>query len=145
MRFENFELAIDENGNLSLSNGDTTKLNSVVSLAKLIEWRLLTSRSEWRGQNPLLVAGLPDFKGRQNTEAVAEEMKFRIRQALTYDGAIPQQNLMLDIYPISNEEVVVYIRVRDLQAPELEQQNVEFRYRFSYNDGLIYAITGGTR
>ena len=145
MLFTRLDFAIDENGNLSTIDGDIARFSSVESVQKAIEWRLKTTKDEWY-VNPYIVAGVLDFVGRKNDRDTGELMRTRIETAICSDNFVPRNNLIADVVPISREEVQIIIIVKDFYAPDLSEQiDLKLTYEFSYQEGLITSLTGGTR
>jgi len=144
--FTDLDFAIDDNGNLSTRNGDIARHGSLDSMAKTIEWRLKTSRQEWRGVNPFIVAGLDEFRGHRNTKETGESMKVRIENALSADLFIHPTRLQVDVVPINAEEVRVFIKINRFRALDIDGSvDIEYSYQFNFNEGDIISLTGGTR
>lgn len=144
--FDRLDFEIDEDGNLSTINGDIARASSLDSMRRTIEWRMKTHPREWVTANPFVAAGLGDFQGRKNTRENAEQIEQRVRNALGSDMFIDPRNLIVEVVPIDAETINIYVKVRNFYALDVtETSDVEFPYRFSFNEGEITSLTGGLR
>jgi hypothetical protein len=143
MIFNMLDIKITPSGNLQSSSGDLLQAGTIESLSKVIEWRLKTAHAEWDLYNPNVVADLPSFVGRKNEQATGDMIKNSVEKALTYDGLIPGKDLVVDVIPISPEDILIKIEVNNLVGPDITDEVAKFYYRFNLTGGKILSLVGG--
>lgn len=142
MLFNKLDLRLDEYGNLTVANGDLARNSSAASLKETIKWRLETSSREWRAYNPLVLGGVTEYYGRGNTAETAAEIQSRIERALTSDGLIAEGDLHVRIVPTSEQQISIYIVVRNFRAFDFSTDNLTFVFVFDYENASIVALDG---
>ena len=142
MYYPYLEIEVDSDGNLGYYNGDIAVLDSYTSLAKIIEWRLKTTKLEWGRYNPSIVADLQRFVGRPNTRETGEQIRLAIQEALTIDALITPNNLSVRVSPTSPTGLIVLIDVTNVYTPDGQPPTMRFVYTFDMTSGSITRLNG---
>lgn len=141
MLFLMLDIDIDDDGNMTDYEGDIGLSSSWKSMAKIIEWRLLTLREEWL-YNPMIIANTPAFIGQVNNRANGERLRSNVQTALTADNLIPAQDLFVDVIPIAPDAVMIYIKIDPFNAPDMPEGVAEYKYHFDLSGKEALSLIG---
>lgn len=97
------DIEIGHNGDIACSYDDDVTVEGVI-------FRLKTYTGDYELE-PRCGAGLEDFIGKPNTIDTGEQIKERVRIALTHDRFIDSNALTVDVAPLSHNEVFVSVTV----------------------------------
>lgn len=74
--------------------------------------RLSLMQGEWASDR-FMGADLDELRGEENTRELGDEIISRVIRALTYDGLFLEEELSVDVVPLSEDEVLVRIEASD--------------------------------
>jgi hypothetical protein len=129
-------------GDFAISNkGDwaSTEFDPLHAIAQDVYTRVKSDRGDWP-EAPLLGATLSDFVGEPNSQDTGTKMKKRILTALQTYGTIRPADVLIDVIPISKEQVAVTIKLSVMPTARNKSSRVLKRtYMFSYMESNVYA------
>lgn len=137
------DFKVDDDGDLVLSRGELDTTDDDAEAAKQnLMFRLRTGLFDYQPE-PQLGAGLDEFIGRPNREDVAASIRRAIIRAITYDGTFAMNSIAVEIVPLSQHVIGVYIfhqpRFSSTSTPVLVTATINM------NSGLITLLDGNIR
>jgi len=96
------------------------------AIVNIFKNRISAATNGW--ENFLLAPDLDLFVGEKNTEEVAERMKTKIIDAMTYDGFLLPGEFTIDIVPIDEFSIGILSEIQNVGTISLI---------FDYNEGIV--------
>lgn len=104
------DLRLSADGDLVLSNGDLELVSSTPDLLQQITIRLRSLGPDlFKTQD--LAADLGDLRGKPNTRTTAEAGTAQIMRALTSDGLVSSDRVMVRAHPADEHRIVWFVFV----------------------------------
>lgn len=116
-RFDETDLKLTADGDLSIKNGDFELVHNAEATAQNAYCRLKSADPEWYGEQ--ICASLEDLLGMENKAETAAFGEQRIRDSLTKDSLINSDELYVQGTPVDKSTILffVYFNVSDEIEP----------------------------
>jgi hypothetical protein len=129
-------------GDFAISNkGDwaSTEFDPLFAIAQDVYTRMKSDRGDWP-EAPLLGATLSDFVGEPNSRDTGTKIKKRILSSLQTYRAVRPSDAIIDVIPISKEQVAITIKIAVMPTARNKSSRVLKRtFMFSYMENNVYA------
>lgn len=140
------DLAVDNNMDLIIENGDLKIEEDPMALARVVSYRVVTEAVE-SPDSPYAVAGIKRFVGSVNNSDLQERIKTDITNALAVDAFISLQDVLIEFLKVENNPNAVKIVITlsnmsytNLDGVEKHNQSVTCRFSLDTMSGKLTFI-----
>jgi hypothetical protein len=134
------DLLVDDTGDLTLGSPQD-------SFTQMLDMRIKTSALEM-SLSPYFGCNIRKFLGKPNTSDTGKRIEQAIVFGLTNDGFISNENLTVDVVPVSLEKVAALIKVNEIIVNDDFVLEKRLPYLAVYTIGLtsftVQRVTGTT-